>query len=118
MIDAGNGVLVNSKVKVNGKEKSICHITRAGRMNWYADSNDYPEAEVKKLTNIAEYSKICTEKYVDAMLKTDTGYFKLIEDVCHVVVPRQKVLDLVKEMQDKTQDEQKQIMKQFYMANM
>ncbi len=118
MDKTGNGILVKTNVLVNGKEKSICHITKAGRMQWYTNSKMYADSDVNEIACIAEHSKICTERYVDLMLKTDEGYFKLVQDICSSVTPYTKVLQLVKTVQNKSQEEQKSILKKFYMENM
>ena len=112
----GNGATVcNKAIEENGDYKTIAHITVAGNIKLYVKPDYIPSDAMKRIKKNAEQHKKETEKMLDLELKHEI-YGRILDECCDYT-PYDKWHSLLENLKDKSDEEKRQIIKEFYLTN-
>ena len=112
----GNGATVCNKAKQeNGDYKTIAHITVAGNIKLYVKPDYIPSDAMKRIEETAKHHREETEKRLDLELNHEI-YGRILDECCDYT-PYEQWNSLLENLKDKSDEEKRQIIKEFYLTN-
>lgn len=113
----GNGATVcNKAVEENGDYKTIAHISVAGNIKLYVKEDYIPKDAMEKIKATAQSHKEQTIERLDRELASDYGYGRTLDECCNYT-PYKHWHELLNILKDKTEEEKRSIIKEYYLMN-
>jgi len=116
-------VACNKAVYEGGDYKTIAHISYAGNIKLYVKPDHIPEADMEAIKRTAARERQKTQERLEKTLSPalpfwqyDKNYWNLLEE-CRNYSPWEKGDQLYDSLKDKTQDEKKSILIDYYLTN-
>lgn len=114
----GNGATVcNKAVQENGDYKTVAHVSNCGNIKLYVQPSYIPDAEMKKIEEVAKRHKTETEARLDKELNGGDYFYGRVLDECCNYTPSTMWLELLNNLQDKEHGEKVKLIKEYYMKN-
>ena len=120
----GNGATVaNKAVYENGDYKTVAHISPAGVIKLYVAPDYIPAADMEKINNVANRHKNETLTRLNRVMSDskynsfEAGYLSVLNELDNYT-PYAKMNALIDDLRNKTDDQKKQIVIDYYLENM